>query len=43
MTFIVATNGVASGPPERRLTGTQHARAKNDRPHQGTFKNYIIL
>ena len=28
MTFIVATN--ASRPPERRPTGTPHARAKRD-------------
>ena len=28
MTFIVATNVVASWPPERRPTGTPHARAK---------------
>ena len=28
MTFIVATNIVASRPPERRPTGTPHARAK---------------
>ena len=28
MTFIVATNVVASRPPERRPTGTPHARAK---------------
>ena len=30
MTFIVATNVIASRPPERRPTGTPHARAKND-------------
>ena len=29
MTFIVATNVVASRPPERRLTGTTHARANS--------------
>ena len=29
MTFIVATNVIASGPPERRLTGMLTARAKN--------------
>jgi len=29
MTFIVATNVIASRPPERRPTGTPHARAKN--------------
>ena len=28
MTFILATNVVASRPPERRPTGTLHARAK---------------
>ena len=27
MTFIVATNVVASRPPERQPTGTPHARA----------------
>ena len=27
MTFIVATNVIASRPPERRLTGTPNARA----------------
>ena len=27
MTFMVATNIVASRPPERRTTGTPHARA----------------
>ena len=34
MTFIVATNVIASRPPERRPTGTPHARAnmsKSDR------------
>ena len=30
MTFIVATNVIASRPPERRPTGTPHARAKNN-------------
>ena len=29
MTFIVATNVVASRPPERRPTGTPHARANS--------------
>ena len=29
MLFLVATNVVASRPPERRLTGTPHARAKS--------------
>ena len=28
MTFILATNVIASRPPERRPTGTPHARAK---------------
>ena len=28
MTFIVATNVIASRPPERRPTGTPHARAR---------------
>ena len=28
MTFIVATNVIAIRPPERRPTGTPHARAK---------------
>ena len=28
MSFLVATNVVASWPPERRPTGTPHARAK---------------
>ena len=28
MTFIVATNVVATRPPERRPTGTPHAQAK---------------
>ena len=27
MSFLVATNAVASRPPERRPTGTPHARA----------------
>ena len=30
--FIVATNVIASWPPERRPTGTPHARAKNKKP-----------
>ena len=29
MSFLAATNVVASRPPERRPTGTSHARAKN--------------
>ena len=29
MTFIVATNVISSRRPERRPTGTPHARAKN--------------
>ena len=34
MLFLVATNGVASQPPERRPTGTPHARA-NSSPFEG--------
>ena len=34
MLFILATNGIASRPPEHRLTGTQHARAKTKGPQQ---------
>ena len=30
MTFIVATNVIASRPPERRPTGTPHARANSE-------------
>ena len=30
MTFIVATNVIASRPPERRPTGTPHARANHE-------------
>ena len=30
MTFIMATNVVASRPPERRPTGTAHARANRN-------------
>ena len=30
MTFIMATNVVASRPPERRPTGTPHARANRN-------------
>ena len=29
MTFLVATNVIASRPPERRPTGTPHARANS--------------
>ena len=36
MTFIVATNVIASRPPERRPTGTPHARAKNRLKYHGT-------
>ena len=32
MLFLVATNVVASRPPEHRPTGTPHARAKNVHP-----------
>ena len=31
MMFIVATNVIASRPPERRPTGTPHARANKKR------------
>ena len=34
MTFIVATNVIANRPPERRRTGTPHARA-NRRKEEG--------
>ena len=30
MTFIVATNVIASRPPKRRPNGTRHARAKRN-------------
>ena len=48
MTFIVATNVVASRPPERRPTGTPHARAnykilQNDRILWIVFNCYKIL
>ena len=32
MTFIVATNVIASRPPERQPTGTPLARANNEEP-----------
>ena len=39
MTFIVATNVVATRPPERRPTGTPHDHAKNESTLlSGTFK-----
>ena len=34
MTFIVATNVVASRPPERQPTGTPHARANQGQTSQ---------
>ena len=37
MTFIVATNVIASRPPERRPTGTPNARANNLR----TYKTWL--
>ena len=40
MTFIVGTNIVASRPPERRLTGTPHARA--NKGHNPPFKFFRI-
>ena len=47
MTFIVATNIVASRPPERRPTGTPYARAKKentlfDQKHRLNFSKKII-
>ena len=38
MTFIVATNVIASRPPERRPTGTLHARAKNAEVNNGMIE-----
>ena len=44
MTFIVATNVIASRPPERRPTGTPHARAKiiTER-HQFEYNHIIFI
>ena len=43
MSFILATNVVASQPPERRPTGTPHARAKSPAlVHQWTVQSPII-
>ena len=38
MTFIVATNAVASRPPERRPTGTPTACAKYHGGHEDNLK-----
>ena len=45
MLFIVATNVVASRSPERRPTGTLHARAKNEDnlKNEGKLKNEVDL
>ena len=40
MTFIVATNVIASRPPERRPTGTPHARANYISP---TWNLIVLL
>ena len=40
MTFMVATNVIASRPPERRPTGTPHARANLVLPHSPKLKRY---
>ena len=40
MTFIVATKVIASRPPERRPTGTPHARANLVLPHSPKLKRY---
>ena len=46
MTFIVATNVIASRPPDRPPTGTPHARAKSmthyDRGGGGGTTNYDV-
>ena len=39
MPFIVATYVIASQPPERRPTGTPHARANSAYRHIWTEKN----
>ena len=48
MSFLVATNIVASRPPEGRPTGTPHARAKNHKSSAevdigGLYSNIIQL
>ena len=40
MTFIVATNVVASRPPERRPTGTPHARANSEVGSKYVMSNF---
>ena len=45
MTSIVATNVIASRPPERCLTGTPHARANSFNPVKilkNPFKSFKI-
>ena len=42
MTFIVATNVIASRPPECRPTGTPHARAKRMAGRQGLERGPIL-
>ena len=49
MTFIVATNVIASRPPERRPTGTPHSRAKKTTdlwpfyPHWAIFWRKLLM
>ena len=40
MSFIVATNVIASRPPERRLTGTPHALAKSHEQSKPRIYNF---
>ena len=42
MTFIVATNVIASRPPKRRPTGTPHARAKRKEKNIVFSGHYVI-
>ena len=41
MSIIVATNVVASRPPERRPTGTQHARANSKSNAEGPIQEAL--
>ena len=43
MTFIVATNVIASRPPERRPTGTPHACAKKKKEKNGIFSGHYVI
>ena len=43
MSFILATNVVASQPPKQRPTGTPHARAKIRRLQSVTIINWVIF